>query len=201
MDLDKSFYVRAGAINWLSTCGNTMHPDLTFPVLWVDDRITALQSLFSRQMANAMTAGQGDLTGFLAKYHYDSYAGQWNDMARESRNLLEKTIGSQLLGAVKAGGWAESLAHTVLPELTPPLRSALGVRLAELLQRKEWERCLLLSIIVNTNRAAMEIRFRQKFNKAPIFFERMLQVYEAGRLPCGWDGQLEDWPKGRLIIH
>jgi hypothetical protein len=92
MDLDKTFYPRAGAISWLSHCGEVVHPAFDFPVDWVDDRTTALQLLFSRQTANAMTAAQGDLTGFLAKYHYSAYSGHWNKMAHESRDLLERVM-------------------------------------------------------------------------------------------------------------
>jgi hypothetical protein len=201
MDLDRTFYPRAGAINWLSRCGNATRPTFDFPVSWADDRTAALQLLFTRQTANAMTAGQGALTGFLAKTDYDSYGTNWSRLARESRALVESAIGTRLLDALKEGGWAESLARTPLPEIDARVRSALGVQLAELLERKAWEQCLSFPIVVNTNRAALEITFRRKFPRAPVFFERLLQVYEAGRLPCGWDGRPEEWPIGKLVIH
>ena len=31
----------------------------------------------------------------------------------------------------------------------------------------------------------------------PVFFTRLLPAYEAGRYPCGWEG---DYPEGRLIV-
>ncbi|AEV68930.1 hypothetical protein [Acetivibrio clariflavus] len=33
--------------------------------------------------------------------------------------------------------------------------------------------------------------------KEPGFFMELLKVYEAGHLPCGWNGK---WPKGELMI-
>ena len=201
MDLDHTFYPRARAISWLSQCGEATRPAFTFPVGWVEDRTTALQLLFSRQMANAMTAGQGALTGFLAKADYDCYGTNWGRLARESRPLVESAIGTQLLDAIKEGGWADSLARTPLPEVDARVRSALGVQLAALLQGRAWEQSLSLPIVVNINRAALEITFRRRFPKAPVFFEQLLQVYEAGRLPCGWDGDLTGWPTGKLLVH
>ena len=201
MSQDNIVYARAGAIQWLSRCGEYPRPVFDFSVDWIDDRSAALQLLFSSQMANAMTAAQGDLTGFLAKHHYSSYAGHWNKLARDSRSLLETAIGTRLLEAIKAGRWEESLSRTPLPEIDARLRSALGIQMADLLQRQAWEESLTCFVMVNVNRAALEISYRKKFKKTPIFFERLLQVYEAGRLPCGWDGSLEEWPKGRLLVH
>ncbi|SDI60146.1 hypothetical protein SAMN05216588_12026 [Pseudomonas flavescens] len=31
----------------------------------------------------------------------------------------------------------------------------------------------------------------------PLFFDDLLKVYEAGHIPCGWDGE---WPTGQLVI-
>ena len=57
------------------------------------------------------------------------------------------------------------------------------------------------SVLTDLNRAILEISYRQLFARAPVFFEHLLEVYEAGRLPCGWEGDLDDWPHGRLIAH
>ncbi|MDO7907607.1 hypothetical protein Q5741_14450 [Paenibacillus sp. JX-17] len=32
----------------------------------------------------------------------------------------------------------------------------------------------------------------------PVFFARLLEVYEMGHLPCGWQGE---WPEGKLIVY
>jgi hypothetical protein len=33
----------------------------------------------------------------------------------------------------------------------------------------------------------------------PVFFGHLLSLYQAGRLPCGWDGDLESFPQGNLV--
>ena len=201
MDLDMTVYPRVTAIRWLSTCGEPVRSDFGFRVIWIEDRITALQSMFSGRWTNAMTAGQGHLTGYLSKQDYDMYGTNWNKLAKESRELLEVAVGTQLLDAIRVGGWAENLAQTPLPEIDLLLRAGIGVQLGCRLEAKAWEHCLSFPILVCTNLAALEITFRRRFRKAPIFFERLLQVYEAGRLPCGWEGKLEDWPNGSLLVY
>lgn len=32
----------------------------------------------------------------------------------------------------------------------------------------------------------------------PFFFDRLISVYEAGHMPCGWSGT---WPAGKLVIY
>ena len=59
----------------------------------------------------------------------------------------------------------------------------------------------LQPILVDLNRAALEIAYRNKYSKVPIFFERLLRLYEAGRLPCGWNGSMADWPAGNVIAY
>jgi hypothetical protein len=59
---------------------------------------------------------------------------------------------------------------------------------------------MLTQILLDLNRAALEIAYRRKFPKAPVFFERLLLCYESGRLPCGWDGDMRKWPEGNIIV-
>ena len=59
---------------------------------------------------------------------------------------------------------------------------------------------MLQPILVDVNRAALEIAYRKKFPWVPVFFENLLKVYQAGRFPCGWTGSLLDWPAGNVII-
>jgi hypothetical protein len=45
--------------------------------------------------------------------------------------------------------------------------------------------------------ALMENAYLRSGHSA-FFFLEMLTVYEAGRFPCGWQGE---WPKGRLLVY
>jgi hypothetical protein len=57
---------------------------------------------------------------------------------------------------------------------------------------------MLQAILVDINRAALEITYRKQFPRAPQFFERLLKIYEVGRLPCGWNG---GWPVGNVVVY
>jgi hypothetical protein len=84
---------------------------------------------------------------------------------------------------------SEGLDKTVAAKVSNSLEvHGLGKEIAEL-------------ILVDIGHAVLEISFRSKFPEAPVFFEHLLQVYESGHLPCGWEGDLDDWPKGKLLVH
>ncbi|GEM_PF-3271140 len=200
MNLDKDFLPRIVAVQWLSHCGESSRPQVRLPTKWVDDRTAALESMFSTQWADATTVAQGRLTAHLAKHHYDAY-DHWNTMFRQSQALLNEFVVGRLSVALNEGNWAASLAQAALPEIGPQVSASIGKRMTELRAAKEWDQCLLAKLLVNASRAALEITYRRRFHKAPVFFERLLEVYEAGRLPCGWDGDLDNWPEGKLMVH
>ena len=200
MTLDQEFLHRVAAIQWLSRCGERSCPQVRLKTQLVDDRVAALTALFSTQWADATTVAQGCLTGYLAKFHYDAYA-HWNRLFKESNALLECRVLEPLRAAIHEGSWAASLARTPLPEITRQVAASIGTRMVELRKAQAWEQCLITKILVTINRASLEMTYRQKFHRAPIFFERVLEVYEAGHLPCGWEGDLDDWPDGKLLVH
>jgi hypothetical protein len=200
MKLDMEFYRRAEAIEWLVHCGEDSRPSFELPVQWLEDRSCALQAMFSTQWADATTVAQGCLTGYLAKRDYDAYA-HWNRLVHQSQEILAQYVEKSLLAALEEGAWATTLARTPLAEITPPVRASIGKRMADLRTAKAWERCLTTEILVNLSLAAVEMTYRRNFPKAPMFFERLLEVYEAGRLPCGWDGDLDSWPDGQLVLY
>ncbi|WP_054179701.1 hypothetical protein [Trabulsiella odontotermitis] len=40
--------------------------------------------------------------------------------------------------------------------------------------------------------------FYSKKLTSPLFFNRLLSIYESGHIPCGWQG---NWPKGQLVVY
>jgi hypothetical protein len=167
MNLAHDIYPLLEQVPWLSTIGREQPPQFTFPVTLVNAREAALTAFSSNLWADAKTEAQGNLTGYLAKHYYNSYGGQWNNLAKQSRALVEKAANVRL---------AAALAGNALP--------------ADMLQ----------PILVDLNRAALEIAYRRKFPRVPVFFENLLRVYEAGRLPCGWHGSMTAWPNGNVIV-
>lgn len=47
----------------------------------------------------------------------------------------------------------------------------------------------------NLQAAFLELHFAR--HRPPRFFGELVRVYEAGHLPCGWQGA---WPSGSLIV-
>ncbi|WP_412486834.1 hypothetical protein [Shewanella chilikensis] len=39
--------------------------------------------------------------------------------------------------------------------------------------------------------------YKEKLKK-PLFFYKLLSIYECGHIPCGWLGE---WPNGRLVVY
>jgi hypothetical protein len=157
--------------------------------------------MFSSDWASASTCAQGRLTGYLARSDYDAYGSQWSEVFGKSLTLLKESCSERMSVALEEGGWPASLARTSLPEITAEVRASIGKRMADLIAAKAWVQCLHATVLLDINLAAVEVAYRRRFPKAPIFFEHLLQVYEAGHLPCGWDGDLDDWPNGELIVY
>lgn len=79
----------------------------------------------------------------------------------------------------------------------------LAVRAKAMLQ-PVWEKlpiahdddALLADLQWNLHAYLMEAAYRRQLVQ-PLFFDSLIQVYEAGHIPCGWDGE---WPNGQLVI-
>jgi hypothetical protein len=155
-------------IDWLSAIG-TPHADVfEVPTVTAPSLNAALSGIISDEWADVRTEAKGELTGYLAKRHYEHYGGSWNNLARMSRQLIEQSVTVRL---------KSSLPGSLL---TPDL---------------------LKSIIYDLVLASLEISFRRRFLKAPVFFERLLEVYRTGHLPCGWSGDYILAKSGSLIVY
>jgi hypothetical protein len=201
MKLDHAMYPRITSIPWFALCGNDTSTHCGIPERFVQERRIALQSMFSAQWANATTEAQGRLTSYLATTDYNVYGSSWNKLARESRSILEVRTSRHILLALEDGCWMDSIANIRLPEFTPTISASLGTRMVELLQARAWAECLIMKTLVNVNRACLEMTYRRQYSKAPVFFEYLLRVYESGHIPCGWEGNIDKWPEGTLLIH
>jgi hypothetical protein len=88
MKLNLAFYDNVRSIEWFSRCGTPA--DGSTDIRFVQLQEQALLLLSSPQWADVRTEAQGDLTGYLAKHHYASYGGHWNNLAKESLAHLEE---------------------------------------------------------------------------------------------------------------
>lgn len=55
-------------------------------------------------------------------------------------------------------------------------------------------------VMLDINRAALEVSYAHRFPKVPRFFSRLLKVYSTGHLPCGWTKDMKGWPAGEVIV-
>ena len=104
MKLAQDIYPALERVPWLSTMGQEAYPQFDFPVTYVGSLEAALGSCNSEIWADARTEAQGDLTGYLSKHHYDSYGGHWNNLAKQSRALVDESLSMKLTAALRRMG-------------------------------------------------------------------------------------------------
>lgn len=92
MELDQGFFDRLAAIDWFCRVGQPDLGDLGFPVAYLTAKPEVVASALSEEWADVRTEAQGDLTGYLAKNHYDSYGGHWNRLGQASLVQLTEQI-------------------------------------------------------------------------------------------------------------
>ncbi|MEW6303072.1 MAG: hypothetical protein AB1705_06350 [Verrucomicrobiota bacterium] len=117
----------------------------------------------------------------------------WSDAKTEAQGDLTGYLSKHHYNAY--GGHWNSLAR----QSRSLVERAISAPLAAALRERDLPIEMLQPILVDVNRAALEIAYRRKFAGVPVFFEHLLRLYEAGRLPCGWSGDMENWPTGNVI--
>lgn len=169
MNLDPEIYQRFLETPWLRKCGTgpaIMTADKS--IIWLTSTEEAILNISSTGWVDAGTEAQGELTGYLARNHYNSYGGHWNRLARESRSILDSQVKPEIEKAIVIS----PVPISVLPQ-----------------------------IMLDLNRIALFSVFHKQFKKIPDFFGQLASIYEAGFLPCGWKGDLNEWPKGHLVVY
>lgn len=56
------------------------------------------------------------------------------------------------------------------------------------------------SVLLDLNRFALFAAYNKRFSGVPHFFDQLFLVYQAGHFPCGWRGDMADWPVGKLLV-
>jgi hypothetical protein len=95
------------------------------------------------------------------------------------------------------GGYWNDVARSTNALVADNARDAVSRALARHALPADW----LGPVLLDLTRACIEAAYRRVVPRAPAFFERLLVVYAHGRLPCGWDGSLDQWPAGRLLVY
>lgn len=116
MELDLDVYQKMRAVNWFSQCGLEPSNELPFQFQRATDVDAAIASACASGWRDAGTAAQGELTRYLAKTDYGVYGTNWNRLARDSRERMEKEVMPGVREAL-AGIAAEVLSDVVLLDL------------------------------------------------------------------------------------
>lgn len=117
MQLDRSLVAQIRNIPWLQECGKALPEELS-GVLTANDEDHALALFNSAGWADVRTEAQGDLTGYLAKNHYNAYGGHWNKLAKEAKMVVEDAALESLLSALHQKGWDNRLSGSIVLDLT-----------------------------------------------------------------------------------
>lgn len=128
-------------------------------------------------LADVRQIDQGELGSSLA-------SDAWEATTLEARNAITGRLARLHPGQYQAWNKLAGQAKIALRPLWPtlPVARADNAALADL----QW---ILHAYL-------MEAAYREAL-VAPLFFDSLIEVYEAGYIPCGWDGQ---WPNGQLVI-
>lgn len=129
----------------------------------------------------------------LALTHFVS--AHWADAKTEAQGDLTGFLSAADYQAY--GGTWNNLAR----EVAPLVEEAITRDLSEALSGQGWGEEMRKPIVVDLVRAVMEATYREKFRRAPGFFQTILAIYEAGHLPCGWAGDMREWPEGSILAY
>ncbi len=116
MELDPEICSKLAAIDWFSRCGSEPVQTLPFQFQRASDIAAAITHARGLAWRDAGTAAQGDLTGFLAKHHYECYAGHWNRLGDAVEDRMQREIMPTVKEAL-ANLSAEVLSDLVLLDL------------------------------------------------------------------------------------
>lgn len=119
---------------------------------------------------------------------------KWSDAKTEAQGDLTGYLAKNHCDAY--GGHWNRLAKASRKKIQDEIMPIVGIALSTICVADSLEQVLLLDL----NRIALQAAYKRRFRNVPDFFEKLLDVYENGFLPCGWEGALRDWPTGEIIV-
>lgn len=139
-------------------------------------------------VGNAIESDLGDIVSVSSWHDATERCGpEWEDVVTKARNDLTMYLNRTCKAEFQ--DW-NNVIGSITKELQEPWQ-----------QIREKVMQLNLPTVVadcaewDTMHALAEEHFRQC--NPPVFFAKLLKVYELGHFPCGWNGT---WPDGNLVI-
>lgn len=122
-------------------------------------------------------------------------SNQWQDARTEAQGDLTSYLSKNYLNLY--GGHWNRLAKASRLRIQAEIMPAVSIALAELTNEQKISDAVLLDL----NRIALQASYRKRCKRVPSFFAQLLSIYAAGRLPCGWRGNLDSWPTGIIVVY
>jgi len=116
MEANPEIFAKLLALNWFTQCGVESPNEFPFPVERLKSIGDAVASAQSDIWTDTRTEAQGDLTGYLAKNHYDAYS-DWNHLGDVLEERIQKEVMPKVNNALGRIG-AEVLSGPILLDLT-----------------------------------------------------------------------------------
>ncbi len=133
----------------------------------------------ARSLSEAMTGMRSD---------------RWQDARTEAQGDLTGYVSKHRMD-LYGGHWnrlARESRQRILTEIMPAVSNALANLTTEPIAD---------IVLLDLNRIALHASYRKRCPKVPSFFDRLMSIYAAGRLPCGWTGDIESWPVGKFVVY
>jgi hypothetical protein len=109
-------FAELATVNWFGQCGVETAEEFPFPAVRLKSIGDVIASAQSDLWMDVRTEAQGDLTGYLAKNHYEAY-GDWNRLANPLKERMEREVMPRVKDALGKMG-AEVLSDSIQLDLT-----------------------------------------------------------------------------------
>ncbi|WP_245191422.1 hypothetical protein [Kosakonia oryzendophytica] len=114
-------------------------------------------------------------------------SGDWEDTTLEARNEITGHLAKKHSNDYQEWNTLAREAQGIIDTEITPLVTNNEVVQHVILDNIKWD---LINYL-------MEDAYK-KHLKGSLFFESLINIYEHGHIPCGWNGK---WPVGKLIIY
>jgi hypothetical protein len=113
---------------------------------------------------------------------------EWENTTLEARNALTMHL-------AKKHSTAYQHWNRLVREAKPKLEEVVFVKVREFQQARGLSQTFFNCVQWDVIAIVMEASY--KMCRPPMFFDKLLTVYNHSRFPCGWRGE---WPNGRLMV-
>ena len=86
-------------------------------------------------------------------------------------------------------------------EARAQMLDTLNIKLKTALSERGLDNSIAPYALHDLSMSSVALSYQQLFSTIPAFFYRLFNIYRTGHLPCGWEGDLQKWPSGRIVFY